>query len=353
MKYRAVLSACLAVSLLGATACNSRRARTKLLRIPAAGSSFVFPVMQRWSENFFELDRPTQVDYVSVGSVKAVHELAAHKIAFAATDFALTPAQLSTLPPVIQVPEIAGAICITYDLPSLKKPLRLSDQDLAGIYLGTIRKWNNPLLKQDNPGVPLPDKRISVVHRADPAGATDIFTTYLSAVSKKWKSSVGAGDSVKWPVGLGGIGSQGLTSIVRDPPGAIGYVELNYAQQNELPTAAIENKAGHYIRPTIQSTTAAVKAFTPQLEKNLNTLVIDPPASAAGAYPIAGLNFMIIPRNGVSAVQRKALRKFLHFVLHNGQDTAFHISYAPLPKGLKKFDEKQLKSLTLNGKPLQ
>jgi phosphate transport system substrate-binding protein len=353
MKYRAVLSACLAVSLLGATACNTKKAPTKLRTIPAAGSSFVFPVMQRWSEDFFELHRPTQVNYDAVGSVKAVQELAAGKIAFAATDFALTPRELSQLPPVIQIPEIAGAICITYNLPGLKEPLRLSPQALAGIYLGTITKWNDPVIAKDNPGVALPAEPITVVHRADPSGATSIFTTYLSEVSKKWKSTVGAGDSVKWPVGIGGTGSQGLTSVVRNSPGAMGFVELNYAQQNELPTAAIENRAGHYVLPNISSTKAAVEAFARQLQSNLATLIVDPPASAADAYPIAGLNFLIIPRDGSDAVERGALREFIHFVLHNGQDTAYHIRYAPLPESLKQYDENQLKSMEINGKPIR
>lgn len=353
MKYRAVLAACLAVSVLGVTACNGKKARTELLTIPAAGSSFVFPAMQRWSEDFFELHRPTQVDYVSVGSVAAVQRLAEGKVAFAATDFALTPQQLTALPPVLQIPEIGGAICITYNLPSVKQPLRLSPQALAGIYLGTITKWNDPVLEKDNPGIPLPDHKITVVHRVDPAGATSIFTTYLSAVSKKWKSTVGAGDSVKWPAGIGGVGSQGLTSVVRNSPDSIGFVELNYAQQNELPTAAIENQAGRYIQPTVASTQAAVNAFVPQITKNLNTLIVDPSATASGAYPIAGLNFMIVPIDGTNVTLRKALQKFIYFVLHNGQDTAYHISYAPLPEGLKQYDENQLKLMEINGKRIQ
>lgn len=353
MKYRAVLVACLAVSVLGATACNSKKVPTKLRTIPAAGSNFVFPVMQRWSENFFELHRPTHVNYASVGSVKAVQQLAKGQVAFAATDFALSPAQLSQLPPVIQIPEVGGAICITYNLPTVKKPLQLSPQALAGIYLGTIKKWNNPVLAKDNPGVALPDHNITVVHRVDPSGATSIFTTYLSDVSPKWKSTVGAGDSVKWPAGLAGIGSQGLATIVQDLPGSIGFVELDYALQNGLPTAAIENQAGHYIQPTVDSTKAAIDAFVPQLETNLGTPVVNPPASAASAYPIAGLNFMIIPRNGTNAMARKALREFVHFVLNNGQDTAYHVRYAPLPESLKQYDENQLKLMEINGKPIQ
>lgn len=352
MRFRGVLSACLLVSVLGLTACNSKKASTKLLTIPAAGSSFVFPVMQRWSEDFFELHRPTQVDYISLGSVKAVQELKAGKLAFAATDFALTPEELQQLPPVVEIPEVAGAICITYNLPGLKAPLRLSPAALAGIYLGTITKWNDPLLEKDNPGVALPDTKITVVHRADASGATNIFTAYLSAVSAKWKSKVGAGESVQWPAGISAEGSAGLTSVVRNSPGTVGFVELNYAQQNELPAAAVENQAGRYVQPDIASTKAAVEAFARQLQQNLGTLIVDPPASAASAYPIAGMNFLIIPKSGVDPRERKALREFLHFVLHNGQDTAFHLSYAPLPESLKKFDEKQLKVLEINGKPI-
>lgn len=353
MKYRAVLSACLAVSLLGVAGCNSKKAPTQLRTIPAAGSSFVFPVMQRWSEDFFELHRPTQVDYVSVGSVKAVQELKDGAVAFAATDFALTPQQLAQLPPVIQVPETAGAICITYNLPGLKQPLRLSPEALAGIYLGTVKWWNDPLLSKDNPGMALPDAPITVVHRADAAGATNIFTTYLSSVSPKWKSTVGAGESVKWPAGIGGVGSAGVTSVVRNSPGSMGFVELNYALQNELPVAAVKNEAGRYVLPNVTSTKAAVEAFVPQLKQNLDTAIVNPPASAADAYPIAGLSFMILPRDGKNVEQRIALRKFLGFVLHNGQDTAFHLSYARLPEGLRQYDEQALRAMTANGKPVR
>jgi phosphate transport system substrate-binding protein len=309
--------------------------------------------MQRWSEDFFELNRPTQVDYISSGSVKAVQELKAGKIAFAATDFALTPQQLAQLPPVIQIPDTAGAICLTYNLPGLKQALRLSPRALAGIYLGMVKKWDDPLLQKDNPGIALPNEPITVVHRVDAAGATSIFATYLSAVSPKWKSTVGAGDSLKWPAGIGGVGSAGLTSVVRNSPGAIGFVELNYAQQNELPVAAIENQAGRYVLPDVASTKAAVEAFVPELRSNLDTPIVDPPASAATAYPIAGLNFMVLPRNGKNVEQRTDLRKFIHFVLHNGQDTAFHLSYARLPESLKQYDEQALGAMTVNGKPVR
>lgn len=353
MQYRAVLSAMLAASVLGVSACNSKSAPTRLRTIPAAGSSFVFPAMQRWSEDFFELHRPTQVDYVSVGGAKALQELAAGKVAFAATDYALTPQQLKQLPPVIQIPEIAGAICIAYNLPGLKRPLRLSPQTLAGIFLGTVKKWNDPLLQEDNPGAALPDQAITVVHRSDGAGETSIFTTYLSAVSKRWHSTVGAGDGVKWPVGMDAVGSQGLTSVVRNSPGAIGFVELNYAQQNELPVAAIENKAGRYVEPTVGSTKAAVVAFLPQLQTRPATPIVNAPASAGGAYPIAGLNFLIVPRDGGDSMERTALREFIHFVLHNGQDTAFHSSYAPLPEKLQQYDDNQLKLMEINGKRIR
>ncbi|MGC8548975.1 MAG: phosphate ABC transporter substrate-binding protein PstS [Acidobacteriaceae bacterium] len=352
MRYRALLFVCLAVMVLGVAGCNSKRQPETLRAIPAAGSSFVFPVMQRWGEDFFELHRPTQVVYVADGSVKAVEELAAGKVAFAATDYALTPKQLGQLPPVIQVPVTAGAICITYNLPGLKQPLRLSAGTLAGIFLGTVKRWNDPAIAKDNPGVVLPDEAITVVHRADAAGATDIFTTYLSKVNPQWASKVGSGDSVKWPVGIGGEGSAGLTSVVRNSPGTIGYVELNYAQQNELPVAAVENRAGRYVVPNVASTKAAVEAFAAQLRANLDTAIVDPPATAGDAYPIAGLSFMIVPRDGANVVERTALGKFMVWVLHNGQDTAFHLGYARLPQSLVAYDEAALRAMTAGGKPI-
>ncbi len=352
MRYRAVLSVCLAVLVSGVAGCNTKRQPETLRTIPAAGSSFVFPVMQRWGEDFFELHRPTQVMYVADGSVKAVKELAAGKVAFAATDYALTPKQLEQLPPVIQIPVTSGAICITYNLHGIKQPLRLSAGTLAGIFLGTVKRWNDPSIAKDNPGVALPDEAIVVVHRADAAGATDIFTTYLSAVSPQWAAKVGAGDSVAWPVGISGEGSAGLTSVVRNSPGTIGFVELNYAQQNELPVAAVENRAGQYVQPNVVSTKAAVEAFAPQLRTNLDTTIVDAPATAAGAYPIAGLSFVIVPRDGTNLRERVALGKFLSWVLHNGQDTAFHLGYARLPKSLIVYDDAALRAMTVNGKPV-
>lgn len=353
MRMRAVLCACLAVMVIGATGCSPRKASRNLLTIPAAGSSFVFPVMQRWSEDFFEIHRPTHVDYLSMGSGEAVQDLRAGKVAFAATDLALTKAQLAQLPAVVEIPDVSGAIALTYNLPGLKEPLRLSPQAVAGIYLGTIKKWNDPRLVEDNPGVALPDRKITVVYRADVAGATSIFTTYLSAVSQKWKSAVGAGDRVKWPTGIGSMGSQGLTSVVMNSPWSVGFVELDYAIQNELPVAAIENQSGRYVEPSVASTKAAVEAFVPQLEANLGTTIVDPPARAADAYPIAGLNFVIIPREGTNVEQRTALRKFFDFVIHNGQETALHIGYGPLPERLRQYDEGQLKLLEINGKPIR
>ena len=352
MRYRAVLSVCLGVSLLGVAGCNSKRQPETLRRIPAAGSSFVFPVMQRWGEDFFELHRPTQVVYVADGSVESVQELAAGKVAFAATDYALTPKQLGQLPPVIQIPVTAGAICITYNLPGLKKPLQLSPGVLAGIFLGTVKKWDDPAIEKDNPGAALPDQLITVVHRADAAGATDIFTKYLSAVSPVWASKVGAGDSVTWPAGISGEGSAGLTSVVRNSPGTIGYVELNYAQQNELPVAAVKNRAGRYVVPNVASTKAAVEAFSSQLRAHLDTKIVNPGSGAVAAYPIAGLSFVIVPRDGTNVAERVALRKFLGWVLHNGQDTAFHLGYARLPQDLIGYDEAALKTMTAKGKPV-
>jgi phosphate transport system substrate-binding protein len=308
--------------------------------------------MQRWSEDFFEMHRPTQVNYVSDGSVESLQELAAGKVAFAVTDSALTGQQVSRLPQVIQIPVTAGAICITYNLPGVKQPLRLSPEALAGIFLGRVKQWDDAAIAKDNPGAALPALPITVVHWADAAGATDIFTTYLSAVSPEWASKVGSGDRVKWPVGISGEGSAGVTSVVRNSPGTIGFVELNYAQQNELPVVAVKNRAGAYVEPTVATTQAAVNAFATQLRTNLDTAIVNPPVSAADAYPIAGLSFVILPRDGSDVSQRKDLRKFIGWVLENGQDTAYHLSYARLPQGLIAYDEAALRTMKADGKPV-
>lgn len=322
--------------------------------IIAAGSTFVYPVMSRWISDYHGQHSSVEINYQSIGSGGGIQQLKKGLVGFAASDMALPDDQLKEMPqPVIQIAESAGPVCITYNLPDLKQPLKLSDSTLAGIFLGTIKNWQDPKIKKDNAGVTLPKLPIVVAHRADGSGTTNIFTTYLSAVSPEWKQKVGQGLAVNWPVGVGGKGSEGVTGVVKQTPGGIGYVELTYATTNNLPVALIKNKSGQWMKPTPEGTSAAIDAFKQQLDQDVRVPIVDPPASAKDAYPISGLTFLIIPADGQNKQQRSDIKGFVEYVISPpGQQTAQSLNYAPIPDSLKQTNEKLLGQMKANGQPL-
>lgn len=342
----------LALLLAGGIGCKSNGGAEHVM-LSGAGSTFVNPVMQHWIQDFSQSHQNVQINYQSIGSGGGIQQVKAGTVDFGASDAALDDKQLAGMSPVVQIPESAGPVCITYNIPELKQPLQLSPEALAGIFLGTIKSWQDPAIAKDNPGVTLPKEPVIVAHRAEGSGTTNIFTTYLSAVSPEWQKKVGEGTSVNWPVGLGGKGSEGVTGQIRQSPGAIGYVELTYAQENHLPVALMKNQAGKYIAPSTASTTAAINAFTAELAKDPRTPIVNPPASAPNAYPISGLTFLIIPKDGPDKTKRTALKQFIHYVITDGQATAGTLNYAPLPDGVKQYDQQQLGLLTANGQLLQ
>src|SRR5580704_15868158 len=342
-----------AASLLTIAALSISACKSNTVQISGAGSTFVYPVMTRWVQDFSQGHPNVQINYQSIGSGGGVQQVKSKTVDFGASDAPLSDQQIADFPPVIQIPETAGPVCITYNLPSLSQPLQLSSESLANIFLGTIKSWQDPRIKADNPGVTLPNQAIVVVHRADGSGTTAAFTTYLSAVSSDWQSKVGKGSNVSWPIGLGGKGSEGVTGQLRQAPGAIGYVELTYAEQNKLPVAKIKNQAGNYIAPTAQSTTAAINAFTAQLSQDPRQPIVNPPAVAIDAYPISTLTFLIIPKDGPDKDKRSSLKNFIQYVITDGQATAGSLNYAPLPDGVKQFDQQQLNQMTAAGQPIQ
>jgi len=343
----------LTLAALTFTACKSSSNAGSNVQLTGAGSTFVYPLMTRWIQDFSGSHPSAQINYQSIGSGGGIQQVRSHTVDFGASDAALTDEQLKDFFPVIQIPETAGPVCVTYNLPELSQPLQLSPEALVGIFLGTVKSWHDPHIVKDNPGVKLPNEPIVVVHRADGSGTTNAFTTYLSAISPEWQSKVGKGTNVQWPLGLGGKGSEGVTGQLRQSPGAIGYVELTYAEQNHLPVAKIKNQAGNYIAPTAQSTTAAINAFTAQLSQDPRQPIVNPPASAADAYPISTLTFLIIPKDGPDNGKRKALKSFIQYIISDGQPAAGSLNYAPLPDGVKQFDQQQLDQMTAAGQPIQ
>jgi phosphate transport system substrate-binding protein len=341
----AVLSA---LSLLAS--CNSS---SSTVALNGAGSTFVYPVMGRWIQDFQQSHTNVRINYQSIGSGGGIQQVKSGTIDFGASDAPLSDDDLAKTAPLVQIPESAGPICVTYNLDGLQKPLQLSSDALAAIFLGKITSWHDPLLAKDNPGEKLPSTKITVIHRAEGSGTTAAFTTYLSAVSPDWAQTVSKGTAVKWPTGLGAKGSEGVTGQVKQVPGSISYVELTYATQNKLPVAAIKNQAGKYVLPSTAGTTAAIDAFKDELAKDDRSSIANPPASAPDAYPISTLTFLIIPKDGKDVQKRTALKQFITYVVTDGQQASSGLNYAPLPDAVKQINVKALSQLTANGSPIQ
>ena len=337
---------------LFAVACNSggNKASTPSAgagnEITGAGSTFVYPIMSRWISAFQQSNPDVRINYQSIGSGGGIQQLKKGLVDFGASDAALSDEQLKEMPPLVQVPESAGPVCITYNLPSLKQPLKLSPATLAGIYLGKITKWHDPAIAKDNPGVTLPNADVVVAHRSDGSGTTNIFTTYLDTVSPDWHGKVGKGLSVNWPAGLGGKGSEGVTGVVKQTEGGIGYVELTYASQNDLPVAEIKNAAGKWISPSAESASAAIAAFKDKLSKDVRAAVVNPPASAPEAYPISGLTFLLIPKQPQNAARSQTVQKFVRYILSDGQNLSTAMHYSKLPPELQQVNQQILGQLS-------
>jgi phosphate transport system substrate-binding protein len=305
--------------------------------------------MTNWISAFQGNHSGVQINYQSIGSGGGIQQLKQGLVDFGASDAALDDQQLQDMPPVVQIPESAGPVCITYNLPELKSPLKLSSATLAGIYLGTIKTWQDPALKKDNAGVNLPNHPIVVAHRSDGSGTTKIFTTYLAKTNPEWAQKVSKGISVSWPVGLGGKGSEGVTGVVRQTAGAIGYVELSYAKQNNLPVALVKNQAGKWTEPTPAATTAAIDAFQTELAKDVRTPIVDAPSSAKDAYPISGLTYLLVPKSGKTPARQQIVTQFVQYILTDGQNTAESMQYAKLPQSLAEQDQKLLSEIQSGG----
>lgn len=335
--------------LFSVVACNSNKsgvvspnANGSPNNITGAGSTFVYPVMSRWIADYQKSNPSIQINYQSIGSGGGIQQLKKGLVDFGASDAALNDDQLKGMPAILQIPESAGPVCITYNLPDLKQPLKLTSAALAGIYLGAIRTWHDKEIATANPGVKLPDSPIVVAHRSDGSGTTNIFTNYLAAVNPDWKSKVGAGISVSWPVGLGGKGSEGVTGIVKQNPGGIGYVELTYAETNHLPVAQVKNAAGEWVSPTAEAATAAINAFSAELAKDARISIVNPPASAKDAYPISGLTYLLVPTQPKNVERGDNVKKFIQYVITDGQNRAVDLHYAKLPQSLIDLDQKML-----------
>ena len=352
-----MLSVIAVLGLLAGNGCNSSsnvEPTSGLTNaIGGVGSTFVDPLMKRWIIGFQNAHPKIGVNYRAEGSGAGIDEIKKSMTEFAASDAPLTDVELKTMPAVLQIPVTAGPVCVIYNLPQLKSTLRLSGKTLADIYLGKVLTWNDSAVARDNPGVNLPHAAILVVHRADGSGTTSILTTYLARVSPEWSKKPGAGLTVEWPAGPGGKGSTGVIDLVKRATGTIGYAELNSAKQEDLSVASIQNRAGAYIEPSVAGATAALDSFGEEIAKEVRTPIVDAPASAKEAYPISGVTFVLIPKDGMVEVDRQTVKDFIRYAITEGQSATEGLYYAKLPKVLQERDEALLTQMTVNGQTLK
>ena len=298
-------------------------------QLNGAGATFPLAIYTKWFD-LYQKQTGVRINYQGVGSGAGIKQLKSNTVDFAGSDAPLSNADLSAMPGrVVQIPTVAGSVAVAYNVRGLGAGLKLTGPVLSDIFAGKINKWNDAQIAALNAGTNLPNQGITVVHRSDGSGTTNIFTSYLSAVSGDWKAKIGAGKSVDWPVGLGGKGNDGVAALVKQTNGSIGYMELAFSAQNRLPVAAIRNKSGKYVTPSVATTTAAALAASKATAKDPRAPIFN---QGGNAYPIAGYTFLMFYASKASTPNGQQLNKFLKWAMGSGQKYAGGLMYAPLPR---------------------
>lgn len=319
--------------------------------ILGAGATFPYPFYSKVFD-VYNKEKGVKVNYQSIGSGGGIKQLQNKTVDFGASDAPMSDEELSKSPAaIVHIPTCLGAVIITYNLPG-DPVLKFTPDVLANIFLGKIKKWNDPNIVAINPGIQLPDLPVSIVHRSDGSGTTYIFSDYLSKVSVEWNTKPGKGKSLNWPSGLGAKGNEGVSGLVKQTPGSIGYVELVYALQNKMPAAQLKNKAGNFVAASLQSSTAAANVDLPaDMRVSLTN------TDAANGYPICSFTYLLLYKDqkydNRAEASAKATVDLVNYVIHDGQKYAESLGYAPLPDAAVKKAEDILKSVTYGDKPLQ
>jgi phosphate transport system substrate-binding protein len=307
----------LAMPVLGQTTLNG------------AGATFPAPMYSKWFSEYHKAHSDVQVNYQPIGSGGGIRQVTSGTVDFGASDMPMTDKQLQdSKVKILNVPTVLGAVVPAYNIPGVSGEVRFTPEALAGIFLGKISKWNDKALVSANPGVNFPDKDIIVVHRSDGSGTSFIFTDYLSKVSPDWKNQVGADTSVKWPVGMGGKNNEGVAGLIRQLSGSIGYVELIYAVQNNIPYGSVRNSSGAFVKASLDGVTAAA-ASAPKMPADFRVSITNAPGK--DAYPISSFTWLLIPAQSKDAAKGKILADFLNWMVTDGQKMTSALSYAPLP----------------------
>lgn len=298
--------------------------------INAAGATFPYPIYSKWFDVYHQKNPAIQINYASVGSGAGITQLLNGTVDFGASDGPMTDEQLASAKiKILHFPTVLGADVPTYNISGVNAELNFTQKALAGIFLGTITKWNDPEIANANKGVNLPSTDIVVVHRSDGSGTTYIWTDFLSKASQEWATKVGKKTSVNWPVGLGGKGNEGVSGLVKQTPGAIGYVELIYAVQNKMSYGKVQNADGKFVKADLASVTAAATGASKAMPDDFRISITNAPG--AGAYPVSSFTWLLIPEKISDASKRDAIKNFLKWMLTDGQSYNENLSYAKLP----------------------
>ena len=299
--------------------------------LTGAGATFPAPIYSKWFADY-AAKTGVKINYQAIGSGGGIRQLSEGTVDFGASDSPMKDDEIAKAKgPILHIPTVLGAVAVTYNVPEVTTQLKLTGQALGDIFMGKLKKWNDPAIAALNPGVKLPSTDILVVHRSDGSGTTFVFTDYLTAVSKAWAAGPGKGKEVPWPVGLGGKGSDGVAGQVKQTPGGIGYVELAYATQNKLTFATIQNAAGNFVAPSPAGVTAAAAAVAAKLPATTDYRLSIVNAPGADAYPISSFTWILVYKNQTDAVKGKKLVDFLRWALNEGEKEATSLDYAPLP----------------------
>jgi phosphate transport system substrate-binding protein len=300
-------------------------------KLTAAGATFPYPIYSKWFHEYSQAHPGVEINYASIGSGGGIAQVTKGTVDFGASDMPMTDEMLASSPvKLIHIPTVLGAVVPVFNVPGVTE-LRFSGDVLADIYLGKISNWNDARITKDNPNAKLPDQKIIVVHRSDGSGTTFIWTDYLSKVSKDWAAGPGKGTALSWPTGIGGKGNESVAGLVRQMPGAIGYVELIYALQNKIPFGEVKNAAGSWIKASIDGVTEAA-ASVKQMPADYRVSITNAPG--ANAYPISSFTYLLIPKSGSNAENRKVIKDLLSWILKAGEGEVSNLSYAPLPDAL-------------------
>jgi len=331
--------------LVGLTAGGVAWVDPPVLSITGAGATFPYPIYSKWFDTYHKLHPDIQINYQSIGSGGGIRQVTEGTVDFGATDGPMDDKALKGFSDkrggnILHFPTVLGGVVPIYNLPGVKGEIRFTPEVLVGIYLGTITKWNDPVIAKDNANLKLPAQTIVVVHRSDGSGTTYIWVDFLSKVSKDWKEKVGVGTSVKWPVGLGGKGNEGVSGLVKQTPNAMGYVELIYALQNKMSYGSVKNAAGQFVKADLKSVTAAAAGAAQNMPADFRVSITNPPGE--DAYPIASFTWLLVPDQIKDEAKRKAIVGFLQWMLDEGQKMTEALQYAPLPREVV---EKEMKAI--------